>query len=157
MWSQVVLRKQYYEWSYWRWWNSSWVISNPKRQCCESAALNMPANLKMQQWPQDWSVFIPIPKKGTKNVQTTIQLCLFHMLPRLCSKSFKLDFSSLWIENFQMYKQGLKKAEEPEMKLPTFAGSYQKQCNSKSNIYFCFHQLCWSFWLCGSQQTVGNS
>ena len=26
----------------------------------------MPANLKIQQWPQDWkrSVFIPIPKKG---------------------------------------------------------------------------------------------
>ena len=31
-----------------------------------SAALNMPANLETQQWPQDWkrSVFIPIPKKG---------------------------------------------------------------------------------------------
>ena len=31
--------------SIWRWWNSSWAISNPKRWCCESAALNMPANL----------------------------------------------------------------------------------------------------------------
>ena len=32
----------------------------------ESAALNMPINLKTQQWPQVWkrSVFIPIPKKG---------------------------------------------------------------------------------------------
>ena len=29
-----------------------------------------------------------------KNVQTTIQLPLFCMLVRLCSKSFKLDFSS---------------------------------------------------------------
>ena len=92
-----------------------------------------------------------------KNVQITVQLHSFHILVGLCAKSFKLDFSSTWSENFQMYKQGLKKAEEPEMKLPTFAGSYQKQCNSKSNIYFCFHQLCWSFWLCGSQQTVGNS
>ena len=26
--------------------NSSWAISNPKRWCCESAALNMPANLE---------------------------------------------------------------------------------------------------------------
>ena len=26
--------------------NSSWVISNPKRWCCESAPLNMPANLE---------------------------------------------------------------------------------------------------------------
>ena len=30
----------------------------------------------------------------TKNVQTTIQLCSFHMLTRLCPKSFKLGFSS---------------------------------------------------------------
>ena len=26
--------------------NSSWAISNPERWCCESAALNMPANLE---------------------------------------------------------------------------------------------------------------
>ena len=26
-------------------WNSSWAISNPERWCCESATLNMPANL----------------------------------------------------------------------------------------------------------------
>ena len=28
------------------WWNSSWAISNPKRWCCESAALSMSANLE---------------------------------------------------------------------------------------------------------------
>ena len=52
---------------------------------------------KAQQWPEDWkrSVFIPIPKKGSpKNVQTAGQLHSFHMLVRLCSKSFMLDFSS---------------------------------------------------------------
>ena len=40
---------------------------------------------KTQQWPQDWkrSVFIPIPKKAmAKNIQTTAQLCSFHMLAR---------------------------------------------------------------------------
>ena len=51
-----------------------------------------------------------------KNVQTTVQLCSFHMLARLCSKSFKLGFSSTWTENFQMYKLGFK--EEPEIKSP---------------------------------------
>ena len=29
-----------------RWWNSRWAISNPQRWCCESAALNIPANLE---------------------------------------------------------------------------------------------------------------
>ena len=47
MWSQVGLRKYCYKQSYWRSWNSSWAISNPGRWCCESAALNMPANLKI--------------------------------------------------------------------------------------------------------------
>ena len=45
MWSQVGLRKHYYEQSQWRWWNSGWAISNPKR-CCGCAALNRPANLE---------------------------------------------------------------------------------------------------------------
>ena len=40
----------------------------------------------------------------TKNAQTTIQLCSFHMLARLCSKSFKLGFSSMWTEIFHMYQ-----------------------------------------------------
>ena len=30
----------------WKCWDSSWAISNPKRWCFESAALNMPANLE---------------------------------------------------------------------------------------------------------------
>ena len=44
------------------------------------------------------------------------------MLARLCSKSFKLGFSSKWTENFQMYKLGLEKSEEPEIQSPTFTG-----------------------------------
>ena len=38
-----------------------------------------------------------------------------------------------------MFKLVLEKAEEPEIKLPTSAGSWKKQENSrKKNIYFCF-------------------
>ena len=59
-----------------------------------------------------------------------------------------------------MYKLDLEKAEEPEIKLPTFIGSWRKQGNS----------TCFRSWktstsaslttlkaLCGSQQTVENS
>ena len=45
-WSQVGLRKHHYEQSYWMWWNSSCAVSNPERWWCESAALNMPADLE---------------------------------------------------------------------------------------------------------------
>ena len=34
VWRQMGLRKDHYEQSYWRWWNSSWTISDPKRWCC---------------------------------------------------------------------------------------------------------------------------
>ena len=40
--------------------------------------------------------------------------------------------------NLQMFKLVLEKAEEPEIKLPTSAGSWKKQENSRKNIYFCF-------------------
>jgi len=40
--------------------------------------------------------------------------------------------------NFQMFKLVLEKAEEPEIKLPTSAGSSKKQEEFQKNIYFCF-------------------
>ena len=39
--------------------------------------------------------------------------------------------------NSLMFKLVLEKAEEPEIKLPTFAGSSKKQESSRKNIYFC--------------------
>ena len=40
--------------------------------------------------------------------------------------------------SFQTFKLVLEKAEEPEIKLPTSAGSQRKQESSRKNIYFCF-------------------
>ena len=40
--------------------------------------------------------------------------------------------------NFQMFKLVLEKAEEPEIKLPTSAGSSKKVREFQKNIYFCF-------------------
>jgi len=67
----------------------------------------------------------------SNNVHTTIQFRSFSMLLRLYTKSFRLGFSSTWTENFQMYKPGLEKTEEPEIKLPTFMGSWRKHQNSR--------------------------
>ena len=65
-----------------------------------------------------------------KNVQTTKNLHSLHMLTRLCSK-FKIGFSSMWTENFYIYNLDLEKAEEPEIKLSTFVGSWRKQESSR--------------------------
>ena len=40
--------------------------------------------------------------------------------------------------NFQLFQLVLEKAEEPEIKWPTSAGSWKKQESSRKNIYFCF-------------------
>ena len=42
----------------------------------------------------------------------------------------------MWTLNFQMFKLDLEKAEEPEIKLPTFVGSSKKQESTRKN--FCF-------------------
>ena len=73
-----------------------------------------------------------------KNVQTTTQLHSSNMLAELCSNFSKAWFSNIWTVNFQMFKLYLQKPEEPEIKLPTSAGSSKKQKSSINNIYFCF-------------------
>ena len=110
----------------------NWAISNPNRWCCETAALNMPANLKTQQWPQEWkrSVFIPIPKKGNARE------CWNYRTTALISHASKVMLKILQARlqqymNFQMFKMVLEKAEEPEIKLPASTGSLKKQESSR--------------------------
>ena len=56
----------------------------------------------------------------------------------LQTHSFNKDvlISNTWTENFRMFKLVLEKAQEPEIKLPTSAGSSEKQKFQK-NTYFC--------------------
>ena len=79
----------------------------------------------------------------SKNVQTIIQLCLFQMLVRLCSTSFKLGFSNMWTKNFQIFNLDLEKAEKSEIKLPISAGSQKKQESSRKHLLLLY-------WLCQS-------
>ena len=66
-----------------------------------------------------------------KNVQTTTQVHSSHMLVKQCSKFSKPGFNSTWTINSQMFKLDLEKAEEPEIKLLTSAGSWKKQESSR--------------------------
>ena len=47
--------------------------------------------------------------------------------------------------NFQMFRLVLEKVEEPEIKLPTSAGSSKKQESSRKKICFCFIDYAKSF------------
>ena len=98
--------------------NSSWAISNLERWYCESAALNMSANLE------------------NSSVATGLEKTSFHSNPKerqyqVMFKILQARLSSMWTVNFQMFKLVLEKAEEPEIKLATFAGSWKKQESSR--------------------------
>ena len=74
-------------------------------------------------------------KAMSRNAQITAQLHSSHTLVKICSKFSKPGLSNTWTVNFQMFKLVLEKAEEPEIKLPTSAGSLKKQ-EFQKNIYF---------------------
>ena len=61
----------------------------------------------------------------------------FRMPVSLCSKAFKLGFSSMWTEKFQMYSQIYKRQRKQDQ----FAGISwitEKARKFHKNIYFCF-------------------
>ena len=70
-----------------------------------------------------------------KNVQTTIQLHLFHMLVRLRSKSIKLGFNSMWTENFHKYKLDLEKARGTRNQIANHHRITEKAREFQKNIY----------------------
>ena len=111
---------------------------------------------KTQQWPQVWkrSVFIPIPNKSnTKECSNYYTIALISHASKVMLKipQVKPGFNSMWTENSQMFKLDLEKAEEPEIKLPTCAGSLKK-CKSSRKISTAA-LLATPKPLCGSQQT----
>ena len=78
------------------------------------------------------------PKEGQcQIIKSTTQLHSSHMLAKYCSKFSKPGFKKMWTMNFQMFKLDLEKAEEPEIKLPTFVGSSKKARDFQRNIHFC--------------------
>ena len=82
------------------------------------------------------SVFIPIPKKGNaKECSKYHTIALILHTSKVMLKILQVLLQKYM--KFQMFKLVLEKAEEPKIKLPTFAGSLKKQ-EFQKNIYFCF-------------------
>ena len=87
---------------------------------------------KTQQWPRDWkrSVFIPIPKKG--NAKECSNYCTIALISHASKVMLKILQAGLQkTVSFQMFQLVLEKAEEPEIKLPTSAGSSKNQGSSR--------------------------
>ena len=89
---------------------------------------------KTQQWPQNWkrSVFVPIPKKGNaKECSNYCTVALISHASKVMLKILQARLQQYVNHELQMFKLVLEKAEEPEIKLPTSAGSWKKQESSR--------------------------
>ena len=137
----------------------SWAVSNPKIWCCESAELNMSANLEnsavawvsragkhkfsfqfqrkdakewsnhLTKWAQNWA-----SKVMLKILQARLQ-----------------QYMNCRIPNVQAGFRDLEKVEEPEIKLSL---KKHESCRKTSTSALLTVP---NLWLCGSQQTVENS
>ena len=89
---------------------------------------------KTQQWPQDrkMSIFIPIPKKSNdKECSNYRKIALISHASKVMLKILQAMLQQYVNRDFQMLKLVLEKAEEPEIKLSTSAGSWKKQESSR--------------------------
>ena len=70
------------------------------------------------------SDFIPIPNKGNaKEYSNYLTIVLISCASKVMLKILQARLQQYMNENLQIYKLNFEKAEEPEIKLPTSAGS----------------------------------
>ena len=89
---------------------------------------------KTQQWPQDWkrSVFIPIPKKGNAKESSNYRtIALISHASKVKLKILQASLQQYMNHELSEVQLVLEKAEEPEIKLPTYTGSWKKQKSSR--------------------------
>ena len=100
------------------------------RQCCTQYASKFGKLSSGHNWKR--SVFIPIPKKGNaKECSNYRTIALISHTSKVMLKILQVRLQQYMNVNFQMLKLILEKAEEPEIKLPTSAGSWKKQESSR--------------------------
>ena len=89
---------------------------------------------KTHQWPQDWrgSVFIPIPKKGNPKERSNYHtIAIISHASKVMLKILQVRLQQYMNHKLPDVQAGLKKAQEPEIKLPISAGSSKRQENSR--------------------------
>ena len=89
---------------------------------------------KTQQWPKKWkkSVFIPTRKKGNaKECSNYHTIALISHARKIMLKILQARLQQYVNHELPDVQAGFKKAEEPEIKLPTSAGSSKNQERSR--------------------------
>ena len=107
---------------------------------------------KMQQWPQDWkkTVFIPIPKKvNDKECSNYCTIALISHISKVILRILQARLQLYMSHELPDVQAGFRKAEEPEIKLPTSTGSSKRQETFTKNLLLLYLPCR----LCGPHQT----
>ena len=119
------------------WWNSSWAISDPERWCCESAALNMPANAVATGLKR--SVFIPIPKKGNaKECSNYCTIALILHASKVILKILQTRLQQYVNHELPDVQSGFRKGRGTRDQIANICWIIKRAREFQKNIYFCF-------------------
>ena len=118
-----------------------------------SAALNMPANLKTQQWPQDWkrSVFIPIPKKG--NAKEYSNYCTIAHARKVMLKILQARLQLFVNQEVPDVQVGFIKGRGTRDQIANIHWIIKNAREFQKKLLFPLYWLGQSLWLYGPQQT----
>jgi len=114
---------------------------------------------KTQQWPQGWkrSVFIPIPKKdNAKECSNYRTIALISHTSKVMLKSLQARVQQYVNCEHPNVPTGFRKGRGTRDKIAHICCIIKNTREFQKNICFCFIDCAKAF-VCGSQQTVGNS
>ena len=112
---------------------------------------------KTQQWPQDWSVFIPIPKKGkAKECSNYHTIALISHTSKVMLKILQARLWQYVNRELPDVRAGFRKGRGTRDQIANICWMIEKARVPEKHLFLLYwpHQ---SLWLYGSQQTVENS
>ena len=132
---------------------------NLKIWCCESAALNMPANLENSAVATGLEKvsFHSNPKeRQCQRMLNYHKIVLFSHASKVMLKILPVRLQQYVNWEFPYVQAGFRKGRGTRDQITNIIGSLKKQESSRKTLPP-LYWLCQSLWLCGSQSTVENS
>ena len=140
--------------------NSSWATSNLKRWCCESVALNMPANVENSAVATGLEKvsFHPIPKKGNaKECSNYRTIALISHASKVMLKILQARLQQYMNRELPDVQAGFRKGRGTRDQIANIRWIIKKSKRVPEKHLLLLYWQRQSLWLCGSQQTVENS
>ena len=121
--------------------SSSWAISNPKSWCCESAALNMPANLENSAVSTGLEKVIFHSNLKERQCQRMFKHCTIELISHVSKIMLKVIQATLqqYVNHeLPVVQAGFKKGRGTRDQIASIHWIIEKARGFQKNIYVCF-------------------